>query len=276
MVLARYVKLAYSLFRFRDDFFSETVACVNLRRIGRPKQMRVAINKMGAFIRADFGKIAAVDNLDFQVQEGITYGLLGPNGSGKTTLIRLLLGILSPTSGQATVLSRRVPSREVRSQAGYMPQANALYEELTLKENVSFYARLMGGFSAARVDQVIELAYLTERAGDPVSTLSGGMKRRASLACALVHEPSLLFLDEPTVGVDPQLRVQFCEHFRALNGQGVTILVSTHVMDEAERCHRLGLLQNGRLLAEGSADELRHGSGQDTLEQAFLHYGAML
>ncbi len=219
-----------------------------------------------------FGRITAVDNLDFQVQKGTTYGLLGPNGSGKTTLIRLLLGILSPSSGQANVLGKRIPSQEVRAQVGYMPQATALYEDLTLKENVSFYARLMGGFSAAQVDQAIGLADLTERARDPVSTLSGGMKRRASLACALVHHPSLLFLDEPTVGVDPQLRVQFWEHFRTLNSQGVTILVSTHVMDEAERCDRLGLMQNGRLLAEGSADELRREAGRDTLEQAFLYY----
>jgi len=222
-----------------------------------------------------FGKITAVDNLDFQVQEGITYGLLGPNGSGKTTLIRLLLGILPPTSGQATVLGRRVPSQETRSHVGYMPQATALYEELTLKENVSFYARLMGSLSEAQVDRAIELVDLVERARDPVTTLSGGMKRRASLACALVHQPSLLFLDEPTVGVDPQLRVQFWEHFRTLNDQGVTILVSTHVMDEAERCHRLGLLQNGRLLAEGSAEELRQRAEQDTLEQAFLYYAEL-
>ena len=219
-----------------------------------------------------FGKITAVDNLDFQVAPGQTYGLLGPNGSGKTTLIRLLVGILAPTSGQATVLGQRVPSQEVRSHTGYMPQATALYEELTLKENVSFNARLMGDATPERVNEVIELAGLADRTGDPVSTLSGGMKRRASLACALVHHPTLLFLDEPTVGVDPQLRVQFWNHFRAMNEQGVTILVSTHVMDEAERCHRLGLLQSGRLLAEGTADELRQRSGKETLEDSFLYF----
>ena len=219
-----------------------------------------------------FGKITAVDNLDFQVEPGVTYGLLGPNGSGKTTLIRLLLGTLSPTSGEASVLGKRVPNQVVRAQVGYMPQATALYEELTIRENVSFYARLTGNSSAARVNEVIDLVDLADRARDPVSTLSGGMKRRASLACALVHQPALLFLDEPTVGVDPQLRVQFWDHFRVLNEQGVTILVSTHVMDEAERCHRLGLLQSGRLLAEGTANQLRHGAGKETLEQAFLYY----
>ncbi len=219
-----------------------------------------------------FGRLTAVDRLDFRVQQGITYGLLGPNGSGKTTLLRLLLGIVPATSGEAYVLGKRIPSREVRSQTGYMPQAIALYEELTVRENVAFYARLMGGFSQAQVDEVIKLVDLADRGSDSVSTLSGGLKRRASLACALVHRPRLLFLDEPTVGVDPQLRVQFWDHFKSLNSQGVTILVSTHVMDEAERCHQLGLLQNGRLLAEGSAEDLRRQAGRATLEDAFLYY----
>lgn len=219
-----------------------------------------------------FGRLTAVDSLDFHVQAGTTYGLLGPNGSGKTTLIRLLLGIVPSTSGEAYVLGSRIPNREVCSQIGYMPQAIALYEDLTVRENVQFYAHLMGAFSQARVDEVIKLVDLADRASDLVSTLSGGLKRRASLACALVHRPKLLFLDEPTVGVDPQLRVQFWDHFKALNSQGVTILVSTHVMDEAERCDRLGLLQNGRLLAEGSAEELKRQTTRTTLEDAFLHY----
>ena len=222
-----------------------------------------------------FGRLTAVDRLDFQVQEGTTYGLLGPNGSGKTTLIRLLLGVVQPTSGEAYALGKRLPNREVSAQIGYMPQATALYEELTVRENVQFYAHLMGGFSQASVDEVIKLVDLADRAADLVAPLSGGLKRRASLACALVHRPKLLFLDEPTVGVDPQLRVQFWDHFKTLNSQGVTILVSTHVMDEAERCDRLGLLQNGRLLAEGSAQELRHQTGRNTLEEAFLYYASM-
>ncbi len=169
-------------------------------------------------------------------------------------------------------MGQRVPSQEARSRTGYMPQATALYEELTVRENVSFYARLMDSMSSDRVNQAIGLVDLTERAGDPISTLSGGMKRRASLACALVHKPDLLFLDEPTVGVDPQLRIQFWDHFHALNDQGVTILVSTHIMDEAERCHRLGLMQSGRLLAEGTAEDLRQRSGKTNLEEAFLHF----
>ncbi len=219
-----------------------------------------------------FGRITAVNELDFQVEQGQTYGILGPNGSGKTTLIRLLLGILSPTSGEATVLGQTVPNRQTRARIGYMPQSTALYEDLTVRENVTFYARLTGRYSAAQVNDVIELADLTDRLNDTVSVLSGGMKRRTSLACALVHRPALLFLDEPTVGVDPALRVQLWDYFATLNDQDVSILVSTHIMDEAERCHRLGLMQDGRMLAEGTPTGLRQQAGRDTLEQAFLHF----
>jgi len=219
-----------------------------------------------------FGRITAVNGLDFQVEEGQTYGILGPNGCGKTTLIRLLLGILPPTSGEATVLGQTVPNRRTRSRVGYMPQATALYEDLTVRENVTFYARLTGSYSSSQVSDVIELANLTDRANDIVSVLSGGMMRRASLACALVHQPALLFLDEPTVGVDPTLRVQLWDYFGTLNDRGVSILVSTHIMDEAERCHRLGLMQDGRMLAEGTPSELRQQAGRDTLEQAFLYF----
>ena len=219
-----------------------------------------------------FDRITAVNGLDFQVEEGQTFGILGPNGCGKTTLIRLLLGILPPTSGEATVLGQTVPNRRTRSRVGYMPQATALYEDLTVRENVTFYARLTGSYSSSQVSDVIELANLTDRANDIVSVLSGGMMRRASLACALVHQPALLFLDEPTVGVDPALRVQLWDYFGTLNDRGVSILVSTHIMDEAERCHRLGLMQDGRMLAEGTPSELRQQAGRDTLEQAFLYF----
>jgi len=219
-----------------------------------------------------FGRIKAVDGVDLGVRAGETYGLLGPNGSGKTTLIRLLVGLLKPTAGEARVLGRVMPNKEVLSIVGYMTQAEALYQDLTVWENLVFFGRIYGGTSHSRLRELLELVELGQRADSVVATLSGGMRRRLSLACALVHNPVLLFLDEPTVGIDPQLRVTFWQHFYRLNERGVTIIVSSHVMDEAEHCHRLGLMRDGRLLAEGSAEELRQSSGTSTLEEAFLAY----
>jgi ABC-2 type transport system ATP-binding protein len=219
-----------------------------------------------------FAALRAVDGLDLSVGAGEIYGLLGPNGSGKTTLIRLLIGLLRPTSGRVAILGRTMPEKPVLAQVGYMTQAAALYEDLSARENASFFAEMSGGASRARVDEVLALVGLADRAGSLVRTLSGGMKQRLSLACALVHRPRLLLLDEPTVGVDPQLRVVFWTHFRQLAAEGVTIVVSSHVMDEAERCDRLGFMRHGRLLAEGSAAELRARAGTTTLEEAFLHF----
>lgn len=219
-----------------------------------------------------FGPIRAVDGLDLAVRAGEIYGLLGPNGSGKTTLIRLLTGLLKPTSGGATILGQAMPSKAILAQVGYMTQASALYEDLTLRENIAFFAEMCGGVSQARVGEVIALVDLEDRADSLVRTLSGGMKQRTSLACALVHRPQLLLLDEPTVGIDPQLRVTFWSYFRRLADERVTLIVSSHVMDEAERCDRLGFMRQGRLLAEGSATELRAQAGTATLEGAFLQF----
>ncbi len=219
-----------------------------------------------------FGTIKAVDGVDLRVRTGETYGILGPNGCGKTTLIRLLVGLLRPTAGEARVLGKSMPNKEVLSRVGYMTQTEAVYQDLTVWENLLFFGRVYGVGSRSHLHEILELVELTDRANSVVATLSGGMRRRVSLACALVHNPVLLFLDEPTVGVDPQLRVSFWEHFYKLNKQGVTIIVSSHIMDEAERCHRLGLMRDGHLLAEGSAGELRQRSGTSTLEEAFLAY----
>jgi len=219
-----------------------------------------------------FGPIRAVDGIDLTVQAGEIYGLLGPNGSGKTTLIRLLIGLLKPTSGSITVLGQAMPSKATLDQVGYMTQASALYEELTLRENIAFFAEMCGGVSRARVDELIALVDLQDRADSLVRTLSGGMKQRTSLACALVHRPRLLLLDEPTVGIDPQLRATFWSYFRHIADEGVTLIVSSHVMDEAERCDRLGFIRQGRLLAEGSAADLRAQAGTVTLEKAFLQF----
>lgn len=220
-----------------------------------------------------FGSLRAVDGVDLAVQAGEIYGLLGPNGSGKTTLIRLLIGLLRPTSGYVDVLGHRLPNKPVLAQVGYMTQAVALYEDLSAFENVAFFAAMCSAAlrsDRARIGEVLDLVGLADRAGSLVRTLSGGMKQRLSLACALVHRPRLLLLDEPTVGVDPQLRVSFWSYFRQLAADGVAIVVSSHVMDEAERCDRLGFLRQGRLLAEGSANALRARAGSTTLEGAFL------
>jgi ABC-2 type transport system ATP-binding protein len=221
-------------------------------------------------LEKSFGTVRAVDSVDLCIDAGEIYGLLGPNGSGKTTLIRLLVGLLRPDEGTVEVLGRAMPAKEILAQAGYMTQVSALYADLTVRENLAFFAEMCGGATRARIDEVLALVELGDRAGSLVRTLSGGMRQRASLACALVHRPRLLLLDEPTVGVDPQLRAAFWTYFRRLAQDGTTLIVSSHVMDEAERCDRLGFLRRGRLLAEGSADELRARTGADTLENAFL------
>ena len=215
-----------------------------------------------------FGKVHALEGVTLQVRKGEVYGLLGPNGSGKTTLIRTLVGLVRPDAGQVRVLGRRMPDLGVLGRVGYMTQAAALYPDLSVRENVEFFAAVNG--ASRNVEKALEVVQLADRAGSVVSTLSGGMRQRASLACALVHEPELLLLDEPTVGIDPQLRVEFWAHFRRLTATGTTIIVSSHVMDEAERADRLGLIRAGRLLAEGSVADLKARAGVERLEDAFL------
>jgi ABC-2 type transport system ATP-binding protein len=221
-------------------------------------------------LRKRFGAIHAVDGVDLALTPGRIYGLLGPNGSGKTTLIRLLSGLARPTSGEARILGTRMPSRKALATTGYMPQAEAIYPELSVGENVAFFARLEGGGDRASIDRVLELVELGGRKGTPALELSGGMRRRLSLACTLVHNPKVLFLDEPTVGVDPALRVQFWSHFRRLAAEGTTILVASHVMDEADRCDELMFMRDGKVIGQGTGAELRARAGTDGLEAAFL------
>ena len=215
-----------------------------------------------------FGTIRALDGITLRVRQGEIYGLLGPNGSGKTTLIRAVVGLVVPDSGTVTVLGRRMPDLNILSSVGYMTQAAALYPDISVEENLRFFAAISGADS--NVDEVLRVVELEQRRKSVVATLSGGMRQRCSLACALVHRPRLLLLDEPTVGVDPQLRVQFWDYFREMAAAGTTILVSSHVMDEAERCQRLGLIRFGKLLAEGSPDQVRAAAGTNNLEEAFL------
>ncbi len=221
-----------------------------------------------------FGTVAALNSLSIKIDRGVTFGLLGPNGSGKTTLIRALVGLLRPDGGRIAVLGEDPASAHLKQRVGYMTQQPALYTELTVRENLDFFARVYGLDRAdrrVRIDELVSLVELKAKADSPVSTLSGGMVQRLSLACALVHRPDVVFLDEPTVGIDPALRRAFWSHFKTLNQAGVTIVVSSHVMDEAARCDRLGLLLNGRLLAEGNLNDLLVQSGRDNLEDVFLH-----
>ena len=219
-----------------------------------------------------FRSLRAVDGIDLRVNRGEIYGLLGPNGSGKTTLIRLITGILKPTAGKIIVLGRPVPDNAALASIGYMTQALSLYDELSVRENVAFFASMCGVRDRDSIDRVLRLVDLAEREKTRVRVLSGGMQRRASLACALVHEPELLLLDEPTVGVDPSLRAAFWEYFRRAADTGTTLLVSSHVMDEASRCDRLGFIRDGRLIAEGSSADLIKKSGAIDLEDAFLRF----
>ena len=222
-----------------------------------------------------FGKLRAVDNLSVTIRAGETFGLIGPNGSGKTTLIRMLVGLVRPHSGVITVMNERMPSGKVTPYLGYMTQLTALYNDLSARENMRFFCNiygLHGKEQKQRIDEMLARVDLADRADSVVGTFSGGMKQRLSLACALVHKPRLALLDEPTVGVDPELRRAFWDYFAQLNREGVTIIVSTHHLDEAARCTRLGLMRQGTLLAQDSPQEILRQSGQDNMEDAFLYY----
>jgi ABC-2 type transport system ATP-binding protein len=223
-------------------------------------------------LHKDFGSIHAVDGIDMSLPTGRIYGLLGPNGSGKTTLIRLLTGMTKPTAGHAEVLDAVMPDREILSRIGYMTQSDGIYTSLTVGENTRFFAATYGIRDRAAILDVLKVVDLADRQGAIAGTLSGGQRRRLSLACALVHRPTVLFLDEPTVGIDPLLRVEFWAHFRELADRGATIVVSSHVMDEADRCDELLFVRAGRVLARGSGAELRRRAGTDDLERAFLSF----
>lgn len=198
-----------------------------------------------------YGKYEALAGVDLAVPLGSVFGLVGPNGAGKTTLIKALVGALRPSEGEARVLNMNpLKDRvEVRRRIGYMPQSSALYEDLSARDNVHFFgAAHRPPRLRKKVEEVLEFTDLTDRADDPVHTFSGGMKRRVSLACALVHEPEVLFLDEPTAAVDPQLRSRFWDEFRDLAQGGSTLFISTHLMDEAVLCDSISILRKGRII----------------------------
>ena len=211
--------------------------------------------------------------LDLQIGEGDSLGLIGPNGAGKTTLYRLLLGLGKATSGAVRVFGRRMPDHRILHRVGYMAQSESLYVDLSVEENLRFFAQiydLRAEIARRRIDELLELVDLRDRRADRVESLSGGMRRRVSLAIAILHSPALLLLDEPTVGVDPELRISLWDEFMRLNEAGVTILVSTHHLDEANRCRRVALLKEGRLLACQPPEELKRDTGSESVEEAFL------
>jgi ABC-2 type transport system ATP-binding protein len=226
-------------------------------------------------LRKTFGALVAVDALDLTIHRGEVFGLLGPNGSGKTTTIRMLCGLMEPTSGRAQVAGVDVTDdpEGVRRRIGYMSQKFGLYDDLTVQENLRFYASVYGLRGAARVARVKQQLHelgLEERQDQLAGTLSGGWKQRLALACATSHEPEVLFLDEPTAGVDPASRRLFWDWIYALARSGTTILVTTHYMDEAARCTRLAFLSRGHLIAVGTQDEITRQFGKETVEDVFI------
>jgi len=209
-----------------------------------------------------FGDVLAVNRVNLQVDKGEIFGLLGPNGSGKTTMVRMLCGLMTPSHGNAAVVGFDVASQaeQVKANIGYMPQRFCLYEDHTVFENLNFFARIYGlGKDEARkrIVDILELVHLSDMRDRLAGTLSGGLKQRLSLGSALVHHPKLLFLDEPTAGIDPPLRRIFWDYFRQLNRQGITVFINTHYMDEAAQCDRLGMLSEGSLVAVGTQKALR-------------------
>jgi ABC-2 type transport system ATP-binding protein len=227
------------------------------------------------YLTRKFGDFTAVNNLNLKVKKGEIYGLLGPNGAGKTTLIKMLASICSPTSGSAQVLGEKIPDGNISSRIGYMPQETGVYLGLTVDQNMKFYSRVfnLGSDKAEkRITELLKFVDLEDWRHEMVDNLSGGMKHRVSLACTLIHEPDLLFLDEPTVGVDPELRVSFWDYFEQLRDNGVTILITTHYMDEARRCDRVCFMQKGKLIAEDTPEKIMEESGKDSLEDAFLEF----
>ncbi|WP_026770923.1 MULTISPECIES: ABC transporter ATP-binding protein [Sediminibacillus] len=223
-----------------------------------------------------FGKQSVLQNISLTIQRGRIFGLLGPSGSGKTTLVKTIVGTLTPEAGEVVVLDTRMPSLQTMESIGYMAQSDALYHELTAKENLAFFAAIYGVPKkqvAGRIDEVLEDVGLQDSKHKIVQGFSGGMKRRLSLAAALIHRPELLILDEPTVGIDPLLRNKIWDRFADLKRRGTTVIVTTHVMDEAERCDKLGLLRGGNIIAHGSPQALKRDTGTDSIEKAFLKYG---
>jgi len=224
-----------------------------------------------------YGGLKVIDDMSLEIEAGASYGLLGPNGAGKTTLMRLMVGLLKPAAGSIRCLGKAPSPASARSR-GYMPQLPALYSELSVAQNIDFFARIYGLKNkkerSARVEEVIRLIDLWPKRKTQALKLSGGMKQRVSLGCAIIHRPRLIFLDEPTVGLDPELRVHFWEYFEGLTRSGATLVISSHTFDDAAHCQKLAFLRLGKVVAAGTPAELRAATGHPgaSLEDAFLYF----
>jgi len=222
-------------------------------------------------LRKEFGDLVAVDGISFDIQEGEIFGFLGPNGAGKTTSISMICGLLTPTAGEIFVegVSILKNPREVKKRLGVVPQEVAIYEELSARENLSFWGGIFGmrgGHLRSRVDELLEQVGLEDRAKEPTKNFSGGMKRRLNLALGLVHDPKLILLDEPTVGIDPQARRNILEVVRNIVTRGRTVLYTTHYLEEAEElCDRLAIIDHGKILSQGTVGELKTQLGEGSL-----------
>ncbi len=232
-----------------------------------PDDRPPAIDVAGLHVRR--GKTEVLHDISVTIQPGSLVGLLGPSGSGKTTLMRAIVGVQRTATGTVSVLGRPAGSPALRNRVGYVTQAASVYDDLTVRQNLSYFRTILGA-RASDVDRVIEQTGLTDHANELVSDLSGGQQGRASLAAALLGGPELLVLDEPTVGLDPVLRADLWGLFRALAAAGTTLIVSSHVMDEATRCDRLLLLREGELLADVTPAELLSTTGTTDADDAFL------
>ncbi|AIS59345.1 ABC transporter ATP-binding protein [Listeria ivanovii] len=222
------------------------------------------------------GKKQILSNMSLEIKKGEIFGLIGPSGAGKTTLVKTIIGMEKATTGQTEVLNKVMPSLPVISKIGYMAQSDALYTDLTAKENLDFFASLYsikGNTKKERICYAADLVNLQPDLTKKVSNYSGGMKRRLSLAISVLANPDVLILDEPTVGIDPELRKSIWDELGELKANGKCILVTTHVMDEAEKCDRLAMIRNGKIIAVGTPQELSSKTSSGKLEDAFLEFG---
>ena len=261
----------------RRGFPKNNISCFvyfsfNIRYDIYMSEICIKINDINKF----YGNRQVLRNVSFEVPFASVYGLLGPSGCGKTTTVKIISGILEASSGEAYVLDGKMPSLKLMSRIGYMAQSDALYPDLSARENMEFFGALYGITGKAfekRFDEVMTLVNLGDDKNKAVGAYSGGMKRRLSLAMAILHEPPVLILDEPTVGIDPLLRKTIWDEFYRMTEGGVTILVTTHVMDEAGKCTHLSMMRSGSLIISGSPDAIQAKANVSSLEEAFLFFG---